>query len=297
MVTPLLGGGSLQNPESFPVYPPHFSRVCACVCVGGGFQLISASVFFILKLNIFSAHTKFTFMSGPINSCLLLKLTMFSGNPKNFLGPMVSWSDTFSTPGSDVDILCRCCLEFRELFHEITDIDPFRTITIVSACHKVYRSKYLLKDTIAIIPPMGCTPKAKQSLIAHKWLSYLSEKNDVYIQHARDGGEKRVGDYWLDQPEPRLGNYIGDLTDELGGDHITMFASGGPKNYCYKTSGDKTDIKVRGITLDCTAQQKVNFKSMCALVFIRAECGVTGQVSVDIPFSITRQDITLWILI
>ena len=99
---------------------------------------------------------------------------------------------------SDVDILRRCCLEFRELFHEITDIDPFRTITIASAFHKMYRSNYLPKDTIAIIPPMGYTPKAKQSLIAHKWLSYLSEKNNVYIQHARDGGEKRVGDYWLD---------------------------------------------------------------------------------------------------
>ena len=99
---------------------------------------------------------------------------------------------------SDVDILRRCCSEFRELFHEVTDIDPFRAFTIASACHMVYRSKYLSKDTIAIIPPMGYTPNAKQSLIAHKWLSYLSEKNDVYIQHARDGGKKRVGDYWLD---------------------------------------------------------------------------------------------------
>ena len=45
---------------------------------------------------------------------------------------------------------------------------------------------------------MGYTPNAKQSLIAHKWLSYLSEKNDVYIQHARDGGEKRgyCEGYW-----------------------------------------------------------------------------------------------------
>ena len=63
-----------------------------------------------------------------------------------------------------------------------------------------------------------------------------------------------------DQPKPLLGNYIGDLTDELGGNHITVFASGGRKNYCYKTSGDKTDIKVRGITSDCTAQQKVKFQ-------------------------------------
>ena len=90
------------------------------------------------------------------------------------------------------------------------------------------------------------------------------------------------------QPEPRLGNYIGDLTDELGGDHITVFASGGPKNYCYKTKGGKTEIKVCGITLDCTARQKVNFEVLCALVFLHAECGVTGKVSVDIPFRISR---------
>ena len=79
-----------------------------------------------------------------------------------------------------------------------------------------------------------------------------------------------------------------DLTDELGGEHITVFASGGPKNYCYKTSGGKTEVKVRGITLDCTARQKVNFEVICTMVFLRAECGVTGQVSVDIPFRITR---------
>ena len=89
------------------------------------------------------------------------------------------------------------------------------------------------------------------------------------------------------QPEPQLGNYIGNLTDELGGEHITVFASGGPKNYCYKTNGGKTEVKVRGITLDCRAQQKVNFEVICALVFLQGECGVTGQASVEIPFTIT----------
>ena len=33
------------------------------------------------------------------------------------------------------------------------------------------------------------------------------------------------------QPEPRLGNYISDLTYELGGEHITVFASGCSNNY------------------------------------------------------------------
>ena len=90
------------------------------------------------------------------------------------------------------------------------------------------------------------------------------------------------------QPEPRLGNYIGNLTDELGGKHITVFASGRPKNYGYKTNGGKTKVKVRSITLDCTAQQKLNFQSMCELVSLCAECGLTGTVTVDIPFRITR---------
>ena len=37
------------------------------------------------------------------------------------------------------------------------------------------------------------------------------------------------------KPEPPLGNYLGDLTDELNGDYITSFVSGGPKNYAYRT--------------------------------------------------------------
>jgi hypothetical protein len=40
---------------------------------------------------------------------------------------------------SDVDILRRCCLEFRELFRDVTDIDPFeKCLTIASACNLVF---------------------------------------------------------------------------------------------------------------------------------------------------------------
>ena len=35
------------------------------------------------------------------------------------------------------------------------------------------------------------------------------------------------------QPEPPTGPYLGQLTDELGGDYITTFVLGGPKNYSY----------------------------------------------------------------
>ena len=91
------------------------------------------------------------------------------------------------------------------------------------------------------------------------------------------------------EPEPPTGPHLGQLTDELGGDYITSFVSGGPKNYSYRTNTDKVETrKVRGITLNCTAKQKVNFDVIRSLVYLHAECNVTGQVSVDIPFKITR---------
>ena len=47
-------------------------------------------------------------------------------------------------------------------------------------------------------------------------------------------------------------------------------------------------VKVRGITLDSTAKQKVNFDVIRALVYLHAQCHVTGHVSVDIPLKNTR---------
>ena len=76
--------------------------------------------------------------------------------------------------------------------------NPNVATAIASACHLVYRTNYLPKDTIGIIPPMGYCPKNNQSVFAHKRLSYTADKNEIYIQHARNGGEKRVGNYLLD---------------------------------------------------------------------------------------------------
>ena len=90
------------------------------------------------------------------------------------------------------------------------------------------------------------------------------------------------------EPEPLLGPYLGQLTNELKEGYITTFNSGGPKNYCYKTSTGKVEMKVRGITLNCSAQQKVNFDVIRSLVYLHAKCNVTGKVTVDIPLKITR---------
>ena len=99
---------------------------------------------------------------------------------------------------SDVDILRKCCLLYREMFRNETGIDPFnKALTIASYCQEVYRTNFLKKDTIAVFNN-DRQLKIKQSNVAVKWLSYISEKEGLYIQHGRNGGEKRFNNYSLD---------------------------------------------------------------------------------------------------
>ena len=106
---------------------------------------------------------------------------------------------------SDVDILAECCKLYREMFMQVTDtthddtgLDPFDSpITIAAYCMQVYRTKFLKKDTIALLPQHQ-ELKRKQSHEALQWLSYTAEKEGIRMQHHRNGGEKRVGPYSLD---------------------------------------------------------------------------------------------------
>ena len=56
------------------------------------------------------------------------------------------------------------------------------------------------------------------------------------------------------QPSIATGDFLGDMTDELDGDVITEFVSGGAKNYGYQTRGGKVVCKVHGFTLNVTYQ-------------------------------------------
>ena len=96
-----------------------------------------------------------------------------------------------------------------------------------------------------------------------------------------------------DEPDPPLGNYLGDLTNELNeDDYITSFISGGPKNYAYCTKKGKTETKIRGITLDYSASGKLNHNTIRELVYTYCnELEVSEEeekVTIDMPFKIIR---------
>ena len=65
------------------------------------------------------------------------------------------------------------------------------------------------------------------------------------------------------QPNPALGDYLGEFTSELEADvYIEEFVSGGPKNYGYKTKKGKVECKVRGFRLNSEGKAQLNYDAM-----------------------------------
>ena len=65
-----------------------------------------------------------------------------------------------------------------------------------------------------------------------------------------------------DQPSITTGGFLGDITDELHGDVITEFVSGGAKNNGYTTREGKKVCKVCGFTLNVRGAAVLNFQTM-----------------------------------
>ena len=65
------------------------------------------------------------------------------------------------------------------------------------------------------------------------------------------------------QPNPPLGDYLGEFTSELeADDYIEEFVSGGPKNYGYKTQKGKFECKVHGFWLNSEGKTQLNYGVM-----------------------------------
>ena len=63
-------------------------------------------------------------------------------------------------------------------------------------------------------------------------------------------------------PSIATGDMLGNMKDELDGDVINEFVSGGAKNYAYTTREGKTECKVRGFTLNVRGAAVLNFQTM-----------------------------------
>ena len=103
-----------------------------------------------------------------------------------------------------------------------------------------------------------------------KFYSYLTQLNKQVLYYDTDSVIYR----WKEgQPSILIGNFLGEMTDELEGDVIQTFISGGAKNYAYKTVSidrnnptkqvcSKTVCKVCSFTLNVRGMKVLNFDSI-----------------------------------
>lgn len=92
----------------------------------------------------------------------------------------------------DVTILRLACLKFRSMLIELTEVDPFKQVTLASTAMAVYSTMFLKPEEISIIPRNGYRFTDNQSLKALKWLEWEAHKRGIKIHSAANGREVRI---------------------------------------------------------------------------------------------------------
>ena len=99
---------------------------------------------------------------------------------------------------ADVMLLREARRTFRQHFLLIGNVEVFlESMTIASACNKVFRNKFLQPDRIGLIPVGGNTDNRKQSKKAIAWLSLQEKKEGRRILHGRNCKKRRLGELLL----------------------------------------------------------------------------------------------------
>ncbi|MCP4051777.1 MAG: hypothetical protein GY739_01725, partial [Mesoflavibacter sp.] len=98
---------------------------------------------------------------------------------------------------SDVAILRCAAMNFRRLHKEVTGLDPYQIgVTIASCCMFTFRHNFLEHEQIAVVPFGGYRRRDKQSVMATKWLKWVSHSRGLRLRIANSAeGEMKVGRY------------------------------------------------------------------------------------------------------
>jgi hypothetical protein len=100
---------------------------------------------------------------------------------------------------SDVKLLKEGCLQYRQFIFGISGVEPLaEVITLASMTHLIFRKLNMIPSTIPIIPEKGYNSKQIYSKISMLWLKYVANTKKIHINHRLNGGEKKIGKYYVD---------------------------------------------------------------------------------------------------
>jgi hypothetical protein len=94
---------------------------------------------------------------------------------------------------NDTDILLKAIVKMRSLLISITNgYDVLlKACTIAGIAIRIFRKLFLEEETLAIVPETGYEKVDRASDKAIKYFEWLSKKNNIHIQHAGNGREKK----------------------------------------------------------------------------------------------------------
>ena len=145
--------------------------------------------------------------------------------------------------------------------YKILDDDKLEVNNIRFCTEDVIEVVYTYKEE-AVIPNNRTNVFIAAFTTCHarlKLYSYLQTLGEQVLYYDTDSV---IYKWSAGLPKVPTGDFLGDLKDELNGDHIVEFVSGGPKNYGYVTEKEKTECKVRGFTLNVRGKETLNFNTM-----------------------------------
>ena len=178
------------------------------------------------------------------------------------------------------------CTTPQELFN-ITEDDTKKVQEIRFCSEDVIEVIFKNKEE-AIVPSNKTNVFVAAFTTCHarlKLYSYLERLNQQVLYYDTDS----VIYKWKEGlPRIETGDFLGDMKNEVEGDYIEEFVSGGAKNYGYKTAGGKVECKVRGFTLNVRGKTVLNYDTMKKLVFKELKEGKKTRLQVCNPSHFKR---------
>lgn len=161
----------------------------------------------------------------------------------------------------------------QELLHLVTnpayEAESFHELTADSllVAYKLRAESLIPQANVSVVAAAYTTANARLEL--YRYLKLLGRRVLYFDTDSVIFTSKN------DEENPPIGDYLGDLTDEISeygvGAYISEFVSGGPKNYAYKVEiPDKEPVficKVKGINLNYQNSQQVNFDTIKNCIF------------------------------